>query len=891
MRSGNDLPLLEFAGAAGAGALFLLARAAGPVPAAEVVLGAGALGLAAAAHGVRAHRPRFPLVWLLLGGGLGLVLLAGAASQALPGLLSARPGFLALAFLLGQGAMAAALAWACRCLEVPADEAKALDAAILLVAVGTLLWVLAFDPIVSSGRVADLLALSALTRPVASAALAAGAVHLLLTHPRRPRALLGMSGAALAVALPPLLAAVLGAPRAPWLAPLTGAGLAGAPLLLGLAALRPGMRDATAPAPALPYKLDRLRTLLLGAALLAGPAAVVRSVALGWGFEPAELLLPSGLVTVLVLIRLRRLFLDKERTERDLASREHLFRRLVEHQSDHLLVVRRDGRIAYQSPSLTRILGYAPKALLGAPASRILPPGQDAVWAELLRRSLGTPETAVAGRLEALAACGEPRAFEATLNAVREGAAGEDVVVVLHDVTERERFEEQLRRQALHDPLTGLANRALVLDRAEEMLTAPRRGAGQVGALFVDLDHFKAINDSLGHEAGDELLVSLAERLQRAVRAGDTVGRMGGDEFVILFESDAAGSERLAGRICQMLSVPVELGGRPYPVTASVGIALAAGGSAGDLLRDADIAMYRAKAAGRNRCVFFSPEMREAAQDRLRLELDLRAALAEQQLSLAYQPAVDLDSLSVIGIEALVRWEHPQRGPLSPGEFIPVAEESGLIADLGAWVLREACRAAAGWGGTAGPLAVSVNVSARQVESDELVAQVTEALEGSGLAPWRLVLEITESAIMRHPEGAARRIAALKALGVRVAVDDFGSGYSSLNYLRHLPVDVLKIDMSFIAAMQGSPTAAAVVHALVQLGKALGLAVVAEGVEAESQLAALRREHCDIGQGFLFARPLAASELEGFLREWPAGRPRALPAAARWSPDPADALL
>jgi len=862
---------------------------AGGIVAALALPVAGILCLVAVRTGVRAHRPGRPGVWYILGGALSAVLLGGTVYGVAPGLLLRYPGIAALAFLLGNVALLVGIAWIGHCLSVRAEEAHLLDAAILVVAGGAMLWILVFEPIFTSGSPGDLIRVAAVAHPALNALLIAFVLHLFLVNPRRPLALWGIGGAVVSSGIPGLTQAVVLGRGIPLNPSAFEVGWICAAALLGLAALHPSMRAVTEPGAVFPYSLGRARALLLGAALLACPATViVNTELLGRPFGPVELIVPSFLVTTLVLVRLRRLFLEKERSERDVAAREHRFRRLVEHQSDHVLVVGRDGTVTYQSPSLTKILGYASDALVGGSAVRLLPPGEHPVWRDMMDRVLRHAGAAVRGSLRGISAEGAVREFEATLTGLAE-AAGDGVVVVLHDVTERERFVAQLRRQALHDPLTGLANRALILDRAEHLLAAARRTHTPVGALFIDLDHFKGINDSLGHEAGDQLLVSLAGRLQRAVRGGDTVGRMGGDEFVVLFSAGSEAPERVAERIREVLHPPVQLGGRPYPVAASIGIAVASAGSAGDLLRDADIAMYRAKAAGRNRYVVFRPEMRVAARERLQLELDLRAAVAEGQLGVVYQPAVDLTTLTAIGIEALLRWNHPSRGLLSPGEFVPLAEESGLIVDIGRWVLHTACRAAAGWASAAGPLAVSVNVSARQLESDRLVQDVMAALAESGLAAERLILEITESAIMRDPEGAAGRIRALKALGVRVAVDDFGAGYSSLNYLRHLPVDVLKIDMSFIASMQASRTAGAVVHALVQLGKALHLEVVAEGVEAESQLTALRRERCDIAQGYLFAHPLEASGLERFLGEWRLGRPTDPANPESWSTRPAGA--
>jgi diguanylate cyclase (GGDEF)-like protein len=428
----------------------------------------------------------------------------------------------------------------------------------------------------------------------------------------------------------------------------------------------------------------------------------------------------------------------------------------------------------------------------------------------------------------------------------------------------------ELSYQALHDALTGLPNRALVLDRAEQMLAGARRQHHSVAALFLDVDGFKQINDFCGHAAGDELLKTVASRVSRVVREPDTVGRLGGDEFVILLESRDldAGPELAAERILQVLRDPIELRemeGRPVSVTASIGIASTNQGTAEDLLRTADLALYEAKNMGRDRCVRFESDMQTIAQDRLLLEMDLREAIAGDQLFLLYQPTFDLRTETVIGVEALLRWRHPTRGIVAPGEFIPIAEQTGSIVPIGCWVLRQACQQAAEWRRQGHSLTMAVNVSARQLDGDDFVHRVDRALTASDLDPADLTLEITETTLMRNPDDTARRLRELKGLGVRVAIDDFGTGYSSLGYLRRFPVDALKIDRSFIEGIATSKEAAALIHTLVQLGKTLGLETLGEGIEDEAQLHALQNEQCDHGQGFLLARPLDVEAVERFL--------------------------
>jgi len=433
------------------------------------------------------------------------------------------------------------------------------------------------------------------------------------------------------------------------------------------------------------------------------------------------------------------------------------------------------------------------------------------------------------------------------------------------------RLVEQIRHQALHDALTGLPNRALILDRTDQLLTRARRDRQPVAALFLDLDGFKEINDTLGHAAGDQLLRAVASRLSTTIREGDTLARLGGDEFVVLVDGVTldSGPELVAERLLEVLRPPFVLDGRegtPLTITASIGIATAADrATAGDLLRDADVALYQAKAAGKDRSVMFAPAMQTAVRDRLELEMDLRQAVEEGQFVLAYQPIFDLRDRRVTGVEALLRWEHPTHGTIQPDGFVPPLEDTGLIVTVGAWVLEEACRQAAAWRRHGHVLDMSVNVSARQLESDRLLDDIRTALALADLPPTALVVEITETAIMRDTDAAVRRLRAIKALGVRLAIDDFGTGYSSLAYLRQFPVDALKIDRSFITGLGDSTDAAALVHTLVDLGKALGLTTLAEGIEDVTQFEHLRGEACDHGQGFLVSRPLDPEGLVRFL--------------------------
>jgi diguanylate cyclase (GGDEF)-like protein len=430
----------------------------------------------------------------------------------------------------------------------------------------------------------------------------------------------------------------------------------------------------------------------------------------------------------------------------------------------------------------------------------------------------------------------------------------------------------ELAYRTLHDPLTDLPNRALVLDRAEQVLARARLLGVTVTALFVDIDGFKQINDRFGHHAGDEVLRQVGARLKTVLRDNDTVGRLGGDEFVMVIDSIGVNAlpELVAERILDVLRQPFELptpATAPAALTASIGIATGLPASAEALLLDADLALFKAKALGKNGYALFESTMQTDAQDRMRLELDLAGALEGQQFSLVYQPMLDLDSERVVGVEALLRWNHPSAGLVRPDVFIPIAEENGLIIPLGRWVLEQACAQGVAWRAKGHALNISVNASARQLERPEFVDEVRATLAQTGLDATALTLEITETVLMRRPDATAQLLAELKKLGVRIAVDDFGTGYSSLAYLRQFPVDSLKIDRTFITSLTRSSEAHALTHTLIELGKALGLQTLAEGVEESEQVLELQREGCDLAQGFLFARPMAPDALEAFLNE------------------------
>jgi diguanylate cyclase (GGDEF)-like protein len=463
--------------------------------------------------------------------------------------------------------------------------------------------------------------------------------------------------------------------------------------------------------------------------------------------------------------------------------------------------------------------------------------------------------------------------FESVITPIL-GRAGEVVQLQSssRDVTERKRTEDELVRLAFHDELTGLPNRALLLDRIGQALAVTRRTRQNIAVLFIDLDGFKAVNDTIGHYAGDATLVAVAERLTGMVRPGDTLARLGGDEFVMLCTGvdGAAGASVVATRVLHALNQPFTVYGRTIDLSASIGIAVSSG--VDDPLRlveDADTAMYEAKRAGRNRYTVFDPEERNFTLNRLATEFALRRAVDRGELRLHYQPELDLTTREVTGFEALVRWQRDDGTLIPPSEFIPLAEETGLIVPIGRWVIEEACRQIQRWetlgGSLAARLRVWVNLSARQLGEPDLIPTIQAAIHDNRISPASICLEITESALMEDAEAAAAQLDELRGLGISLGVDDFGTGYSSLAYLNRFPLDVLKIDRSFVAGLGSDPESETIVAAIIDLAHALGLVVIAEGVETEQQLLVLRRLECDQAVGFYFSHPLAPDRLDDLI--------------------------
>jgi diguanylate cyclase (GGDEF)-like protein/PAS domain S-box-containing protein len=553
---------------------------------------------------------------------------------------------------------------------------------------------------------------------------------------------------------------------------------------------------------------------------------------------------------------------------------EERFSSLVQHASDLITVLDADATVVYQSPSIERVLGYQPEEIVGSRFDHLLDLDEKSRLLHLLADG-----AAYAGNDTEVLECslrhrdGSLRQFEVLHTNLLQDEAVRGIVLNSRDVSERKAFEEQLAHQAFHDPVTNLANRALFAERVRHAVARSRRDGNGLAVIFMDLDDFKTINDSLGHAAGDEVLIEVAKRLATSIRSSDTAARFGGDEFAILLEDieNAQEAADTAERILELLTEPLRLDQKELVVRSSLGISVVEGNAptdAEELIRNADAAMYIAKRDGKGGYRLFEPAMHEGVLARLELRADLQRAIASDQLELYYQPVVQLNNGTVCGVEALLRWRHPERGIVGPDDFVPLAEEMGLIVPIGRWVLREGCRQAKLIQETLPtdpPLSMAINLSVKQLQHSDIVADVRDALEDSGLPPASLTLEITETVMMTDTDLAVQRLQELRALGVRLAMDDFGTGYSSLSYLSRFPVDVLKMDRSFLAA-GASPQASGLATAVVALGQTLNLEVVAEGIEYPEQWETLRELGCGLGQGFYFARPMQADEAVEFLR-------------------------
>jgi len=545
---------------------------------------------------------------------------------------------------------------------------------------------------------------------------------------------------------------------------------------------------------------------------------------------------------------------------------EERLRLLIHNTTDVIAILTVDGRVTYASPAAERLWQTLP------PDRRLLSlvhPDDVSVARAQFVQSVATVGLTVRTEFRIADREGGWRTYEVAGTNLTDRPSVAGIVVIFHDITANRAYEAQLSQLAFYDQLTRLPNRALVLDRLGQALARRTRHSGPVAVLFLDLDNFKVINDSLGHAIGDRVLAEVGSRITSCIRTVDTAARLGGDEFLVVLDSVSGPDEasQVGQRIAEALRVPLQIGSHELFLDVSTGIALAADrDDPGALIRKADLAMYRAKTQGKGRSSSFDEDMDRSVKERLELETDLRHAVDRGELRVHYQPIVALADGSVRGLEALVRWQHPTRGLVPPLVFIGIAEGTGLIVPIGQWVLEEGLRQLAEWGGRVADLTLSVNLSARQFRNPRLVEDVANALAASGIRPDRLNLEITESVVMEDADEAIRLLEALRGLGIHLAIDDFGTGYSSLAYLGRLPVDTLKIDRAFVKEItRASRTEADLLRGIIALARTLDLKVIAEGVETEAQRRLLESFGCTLGQGYLFAKPASAPSIESLL--------------------------
>jgi diguanylate cyclase (GGDEF)-like protein/PAS domain S-box-containing protein len=614
-----------------------------------------------------------------------------------------------------------------------------------------------------------------------------------------------------------------------------------------------------------------------------GALSIAGFLTLAHGRPEADATMIAGLVAVLVAVVATCVLTAQTRLVQDARRRaaEDRTEALLENASDLVLAVGPDGAVTYASPSARDLLGRDPSWITGERLSTMVHP-DDLPRAREFMATLFAAAPEHTARLETRLRHGDGSWVHTEAIGVNRQANPNlrAAVLSIRDVGARKYMEEELTRQAFTDALTGLPNRALFRDRVTHAAARNQRDAGRITLMLIDLDDFKLVNDGLGHTAGDRLLRVIAQRLTAQLRPADTLARLGGDEFAVLVEDlTELEAAELADRLVRAVREPVTLGIRDVICTASIGISvIKAGvhdlGEADELLRDADLAMYAAKAAGRDGYAVFDPARHSDVLAEAEQRAALERALLEGQFVVHYQPIVELPDSELIGFEALVRWNHPEKGMVGPLTFIPLAEATGLIVPLGRWVLDQACRQLAEWIADhpeAARLRMSVNLSPRQFQHTGLVPEIAGIIERTGVPADKLVLEITESLLMKDTEGTVRTLEALKALGVRIAVDDFGTGYSSLSYLKRFPVDILKIDRSFVEGITADSGDATLAEAVVQLGRTLRLQTVAEGIETADQWSTLRALGCEYGQGYLFARPVAAAEIVPLIRASPSG--------------------
>ncbi len=582
-----------------------------------------------------------------------------------------------------------------------------------------------------------------------------------------------------------------------------------------------------------------------------------------------DLSVPSGITEIADLAGdLERMRIELLRRSKEIAAVAERYRAILEHAAEAILTLNAEGRIESFNAAAERIFGYAENEVLGTPFSRFFPATEISRYAE----SDGEPRSSAGLSITVLRRNGESLPVLLSISAFRHD---ENMLytAIMQDNSERVMFEEELTQLAHYDSLTDLPNRVLLQDRLNQAMREADRLERLVAVMFLDLDRFKTINDTLGHDTGDALLKAVAERLQASLRPGDTISRLGGDEFTVILANVAHVDDvtRVAQKILDQFVPPFRIGGRDLFVTPSIGITLYPldEKQPENLLKDADVAMYHAKELGGNRFQFYTPELNARAARQLELETGLRQAIERREFILHYQPLVDVKTGRIIGMEALLRWQHPKFGLIPPLEFIPLAEDTGLIVPIGEWVLKTACAQIKAWHDTGFPaLQVAVNLSSKQLRDKNLINVVKQALKEAGIEARYLDLELTESVLMHDMDLAITILKELKAVGVSFSLDDFGTGYSSLSYLKHFPIDYLKIDRSFIQDITTDLFGAGIVRAIIVMAHTLNIKVVAEGVETHEQLVFLRQEGCDLTQGYYCSKPLTVETFTELLQDW-----------------------